>query len=116
MEGRLDRTTLILIGVGAAFAALIVGGPFFAVTTFIGDDHLFLAFSRYVPNPLVAFVRDMHGGEFYRPIPMVVWWLLGRATAPATWAFAGLALVLHATCAAEVGWFVAEVRGREKWA
>ena len=66
----------------AAFAllAIVVAAPFFVATTFIGDDHLFLACARYVPNPLVAFVRDMHGGEFYRPIPMVVWWVLGRAT------------------------------------
>jgi len=108
----MDRPTLIAIGVGAAFVALLVGGPFFAVTTFIGDDHLFLAFARYVPNPLVAFVRDMHGGEFYRPIPMVVWWVLGRATAPGTWAFAGLALGLHAMVAVEVGVLVALLRRR----
>ena len=39
----------------------------------------------------MAFVSDPHGGEYYRPLPMLVWWLLGRpggGSAP----FAALAL------------------------
>src|SRR5262249_10114192 len=64
------------------------------------DDHLFLAFSRLAPNPLVAFVRDQHGGEYYRPLPMLVWWLLGRASHGSSCPFAALALALHATSAA----------------
>jgi hypothetical protein len=80
----------------------VVAIPFFAATTFIGDDHLFLAFARLAPNPLVAFVRDQHGGEYYRPLPMLVWWLLGRASRGASWPFAALALGLHAASAALV--------------
>jgi hypothetical protein len=72
----------------------------FAATTFVGDDHLFLAFSRYAPNPLVAFIRDQHGGEYYRPLPMLVWWLLGRAAHGASWPFAALAIALHLASAA----------------
>jgi hypothetical protein len=74
--------------------------PFFTATTFVGDDHLFLAFSRLAPNPLVAFFRDQHGGEYYRPLPMLIWWLLGRAAHGASWPFATLALALHAASAA----------------
>ncbi len=83
-----------------AAVAAIVAVPFFTATTFVGDDHLFLAFARLAPNPLVAFVRDQHGGEFYRPLPMLAWWLLGRASHGASWPFAALALVLHAASSA----------------
>jgi hypothetical protein len=83
--------------------AAIVAFPFFAATTFVGDDHIFLAYARHAPNPLVAFVRDQHGGEFYRPLPMLVWWLLARAAGGASamrsWPFAALALGLHAASA-----------------
>ena len=85
-------------GVGAALA-LLVCAPFFAVTTFIGDDHLFLAFARYAGNPLVAFVRDQHGGEFYRPLPMLLWWVLGRLAPGTPAVFAAVALGLHAAAA-----------------
>jgi hypothetical protein len=88
------------LALGIAAAAAVVTVPFFTATTFVGDDHLFLAFARLAPNPLVAFVRDQHGGEFYRPLPMMVWWLLGRAAPGASWPFATLALALHATSAA----------------
>jgi hypothetical protein len=86
---------------------VVVAVPFFTSTTFVGDDHLFLAFARYAPNPLVAFVRDQHGGEFYRPLPMLAWWLLGRASHGATWPFAALALALHAASAALLASLVA---------
>ena len=92
-----------------------VAYPFFAATTFIGDDHLFLAFARYVANPLVAFVHDQHGGEFYRPWPMLAWWLVGRAASAHawTWPFALLQLALHATVAVEVAALLAALgRGR----
>ena len=88
----------VAASVGLVAVALAVAVPFFTATTFIGDDHVFLAFARHAPNPLVAFVSDQHGGEYYRPWPMLVWWLLGRAgggSAP----FAALALALHLTAA-----------------
>jgi hypothetical protein len=88
------------LALGLAAAAAVVAVPFFSATTFVGDDHLFLAFARLAPDPLVAFVRDQHGGEFYRPLPMLVWWLLGRASHGASWPFAALALTLHAASAA----------------
>jgi hypothetical protein len=87
-------------------AALVVAVPFFAATTFIGDDHVFLAFARHAAHPFVAFYTDQHGGEYYRPLPMLVWWVLGRAgegRAP----FAALALGLHVAAAALVGALVA---------
>jgi hypothetical protein len=86
--------------VGAAIAALAlaVAVPFFASTTFVGDDHVFLAFARHASNPLLPFVSDQHGGEYYRPLPMAVWWLLARAGG-GQGPFAALALVLHGTAA-----------------
>ena len=51
-------------------AALAVAVPFLTATTFIGDDHLFLAYARHADSPLAAFVLDAHGGEYYRPFPM----------------------------------------------
>jgi hypothetical protein len=84
-----------------ALAAIVVAVPFFIATTFIGDDHLFLSFARHAPDPLAPFVSDRHGGEYYRPLPMAVWWLLGRldvGSAP----FAALAVALHGATAALV--------------
>ena len=81
---------------------VLTAAPFFLATTFIGDDHLFLAFSRYVSNPLAAFVRDHHGGEFYRPLPMTLWWVLGRLGSGAVFPFALTALVLHTAVAVQI--------------
>ena len=83
---------------------------FRAVTTFTGDDHLFLAFARYVENPLIAFVRDQHGGEFYRPLPMLLWWLLGRLGHGSRTPFALLAFGLHGLVSVEVAALVAAMR------
>ena len=105
-----QRTPWPAVAGVAAALALLVCAPFFAVTTFIGDDHLFLAFARHAPNPLVAFARDQHGGEFYRPLPMLLWWALGRL-APGTPAlFAAVALALHAAAAALLGRLITVVR------
>jgi hypothetical protein len=87
---------------GVGLAALVVAAPFFAATTFIGDDHVFLGFARYAAHPFVPFYRDQHGGEYYRPLPMLVWWLLGRAGGGSL-PFAALALALHAAAAGLVG-------------
>ena len=85
--------------IAVAAVAIPLAFSFFWATTFHGDDHLFLAFARYAPHPFAAFVTDAHGGEYYRPLPMAVWWLLGRADlGPAP--FAALAFVLHAGAAA----------------
>jgi hypothetical protein len=97
------------LALGLAAAAAVVAVPFFSATTFVGDDHLFLAFARLAPNPLVAFVRDQHGSEFYRPLAMLVWWLLGRASHGASWPFAALALALHAASAGLLAWLVASL-------
>jgi hypothetical protein len=92
-------------GVALLLAALVVvvAAPFVTATTFVGDDHVFFAFARYAAGPLVPFVRDQHGGEYYRPLPMAIWWCLGRlstrwlggGSAP----FAALAFALHAGAA-----------------
>ena len=94
--------TLILVG--------LVVVPFFIATTFTGDDHLFLAFTRYVRNPLSAFVVDRHGGEYYRPVPMLLWWLLATLGRGSTWPFAVAALALHTVVATEVGLLVRQLR------
>ena len=88
--------------VAAALLLGLVAWDFAAATTFVGDDYLFLAFARLQPNPLVAFVHDMHGGEYYRPVPMLLWWLLDRAGQGATWPFALAGFLLHAGSAALV--------------
>lgn len=88
------------VAIAVAATVVLLAGALLSSTTFVGDDHLFLAFARLAPNPLCAFVRDQHGGEYYRPLPMLVWWLLGRAAPGATWPFATLAATLHAAAAA----------------
>ena len=96
---RRDHTVALL----ALAAGLVAAIPFFAATTFFGDDHLFLAFARHVGNPFLPFVKDLHGGEYYRPVWMFVWWLLARMGGPgALWPFALAALALHAGAAALV--------------
>src|SRR4029079_9861320 len=85
---------------GAVF--VVVAIPFFAATTFHGDDHIFLAFARIARTPFAACVTDADGAEYYRPLPMLAWWLLGRpglGSAPC----AALALALHAAAAALTG-------------
>jgi hypothetical protein len=77
---------------------VLVGWDFATATTFLGDDYLFRAFAQLERNPLVAFVTDKHGGEYYRPIPMVLWWVLERLSAGHVWLFAMVALFLHACC------------------
>jgi hypothetical protein len=91
------RTKII---VAAALLLGLVAWDFVAATTFVGDDYLFLAFARLEPNPLRAFVRDMHGGEYYRPLPMLLWWMLDRVGQGATWPFALAGFLLHAGSAA----------------
>jgi len=56
-------------------AALLLGlvAWDFAAAHLRGRRLLFLAFARLEPNPLLAFTRDMHGGEYYRPLPMLLW-------------------------------------------
>jgi hypothetical protein len=80
-------------------SALLVLWQFVAATTFLGDDYLFRAFAQLEANPWVAFVADKHGGEYYRPLPMVVWWLLERVGGGQAWVFAVFAFFEHATCA-----------------
>lgn len=82
--------------IALGIAALVVAAPFFGATAFIGDDHLFLAFARHARHPWAAFLTDRHGGEYYRPLPMLLWWLLGRLGGGSSVPFALCALALHA--------------------
>ncbi len=86
---------------GAALMVLCVAVPLFAATTFFGDDHLFLAFARHEHHPWRAFVSDLHGGEYYRPLWMLFWWLLAHAGGAAV--FAAASLLLHAGASVLVG-------------
>jgi hypothetical protein len=79
---------------------LVVGRDFMVATTFLGDDYLFRAFGQIEHNPFVAFASDKHGGEYYRPVPMLVWWLLERLGGGRLWPFATTAFLLHCACAA----------------
>ena len=87
----------------ALLLLVFVGRDFVVATTFLGDDYIFRAFARLVRNPLVAFVVDQHGGEYYRPIPMVLWWALERLGRGSVWPFAASAFLLHGTCAVLLG-------------
>lgn len=86
-------------GLAALVLVAVVGRDFAVATTFLGDDYLFRAFAELEPNPLVAFVSDKHGGEYYRPVPMLVWWAIERLSGGRLWAFAGTAFVMHCVCA-----------------
>jgi hypothetical protein len=86
--------------VAAGLLLGLVAWDFATATTFLGDDYLFLAFARLQPQPLAAFVRDMHGGEYYRPVPMLAWALLDRVGQGRIWPFALLGFLLHAGSAA----------------
>ncbi|HEY2903454.1 MAG TPA: hypothetical protein VGL59_22910 [Polyangia bacterium] len=105
-------TRAVALASGVAVLVL-AAASFFFVTVFINDDYLFLTFARLVRNPLVAFVSDQHGGEFYRPIPMTLWWLLTHAGGGAPWPFMLATAALHTLVAAEIALLVRLV-GEEK--
>ena len=71
----IDRARLAW-GTLLATLLVVVAWDFLAATTFFGDDHLFLTYARHAPHPFAALVADQHGGEYYRPLPMALWWLL----------------------------------------
>ncbi|HEX7508535.1 MAG TPA: hypothetical protein VF550_17305, partial [Polyangia bacterium] len=83
----------------AALLIVAVAWDFAAATTFLGDDYLFRSFARLERNPLIAFVADKHGGEYYRPLPMLLWWALERMAGGQAWPFALVAFLLHGLCA-----------------
>ena len=81
----------------------LVAWDFAVATTFLGDDYIFRAFARLESNPLAAFVTDKHGGEYYRPLPMLLWWVVERRSGGGVWAYSLAALFLHALCAVLLG-------------
>jgi hypothetical protein len=99
---RLDHGRLAW-GVLLATLLGVVAWDFLAATTFLGDDHLFLAYARLAPHPFVALVTDQHGGEYYRPLPMALWWVLVHLAGERHWVFGLLALFLHAATAGLTG-------------
>lgn len=99
-----SRTLFAAAVVGALFAVAVA--PFFWSTTFFTDDHLLLAFARYTPNPLAAFGHDLHGGEFYRPLSMSLWWLLARLGSGSMGPFAAVEAALHLLVAIQVAWLL----------
>jgi hypothetical protein len=112
-----------MVGPPAVLLIFFLAGaiPFFTSTTFIGDDHLFLAFARDEPHPWRVLVADLHGGEFYRPLPMLVWWVLGRVALSfdrdlgvgfgvGAGIFGALSCALHSAVAVEVGALLGAIR------
>jgi hypothetical protein len=99
MIAHLRTRQLVWIACAAALLAL-VGWDFAMATTFLGDDYIFRAYARLESNPLLAFVADKHGGEYYRPIPMLLWWVLERLSGGQAWVFALWSFLLHLLCAA----------------
>jgi hypothetical protein len=93
----MKRLPWVLVGL---LLLLVVGRDFVIATTFLGDDYLFRAFGRLEQSPFVAFAADKHGGEYYRPVPMLLWWLLERLGGGRLWPFAATAFLLHCACAA----------------
>lgn len=91
-----DAAPLVSLGVIVALALALAFGW---STDFIGDDHLFLAWARYASSPFEAFVRDVHGGEYDRPLPLFVWWCLGHLAEGGRWPFAIFMAAGHATAA-----------------
>ena len=83
----------------ALLALLSMGLVFFSATTFHGDDYLFRSYGQLESHPFAAFFADKHGGEYYRPVPMALWWILERLSGGRTWPFALVALSLHGLCA-----------------
>ena len=83
----------------ALLASLAIGWIFVTATTFHGDDYLFRTFGQLEPHPFTAFFADKHGGEYYRPVPMALWWVIERLSGGRTWPFALVALSLHGLCA-----------------
>ena len=106
----MPRPRAATVAVVAAVAAVGLL-PFFWSTTFFTDDHLLLAFARYAPNPLIAFVRDEHGGEFYRPFSMNLWWSLARIGHGTIWPYAIVGASLHLLVAAQVAWLLRALGG-----
>jgi hypothetical protein len=94
----LNRKRILWSFAAAALLAL-VGWDFVVATTFLGDDYVFRLFGRLEDNPFVAFVADKHGGEYYRPIPMLLWWVLERVADGQVWLFALASFLLHLLCA-----------------
>src|SRR5205085_10279553 len=99
---RFDRAKQVG-AVALATLLVVIAWDFFTATAFTGDDHLFLTFAHHARGPIEPFVTDCHGGEYYRPIPMALWWLLARAGGDRPEVFALFAFALHATAAALVG-------------
>ncbi|HEX7598377.1 MAG TPA: hypothetical protein VF518_09185 [Polyangia bacterium] len=93
----------LTVAVATALLLGLVAWDFAAATTFVGDDYLFLAFARLEPNPFLAFVRDLHGGEYYRPLPMLLWAGLDRLGQGGRWPFGLAGFLLHVGNAALVG-------------
>ena len=87
-----------LPALGVAVLLALVARDFAFASTFLGDDHVFRAYARLEGNPLWAFVADKHGGEYYRPLPMLLWWLSERVFAGHAWGFAAVAFLLHLSC------------------
>ncbi len=90
-------------GLIAGLLFSLVAWDFAVATTFLGDDYIFRAFARFEPSPLAAFVADKHGGEYYRPIAMLLWWVVERSSGGGVWAYALTALLLHTLCAVLLG-------------
>ena len=106
------RQVVWIAGLAALLA--LVGWDFAVATTFLGDDHIFRAYGLLESNPLLAFVSDKHGREYYRPLPMLLWWVLERSSGGGASVFALASFLLHLLCAMLLG-LAGRALGLARW-
>lgn len=85
----------------AAGLALSVLWPL-RMAGYIDDDWGWLALSRHLDSPLDAILGNVLGGYFWRPLPLTVDWLLGRAFDASAGPRYALSTIQHALSAALV--------------
>lgn len=98
----------LLVGALFPLAAILVLSPALSASFYLDDFHL-IALARRVDNPFVYFTTSHYfGGHLYRPVPMVLWWLIEHLLGGAKAQYACNALLLGA-CGASIFWVLREL-------
>jgi hypothetical protein len=90
----------------AAGLAVAILGPL-RTAGYIDDDWGWLALSRHLDSPLDAILNNVLGGYFWRPLPLIVDWLLGRtfdASALPRYALSAMQHALSSALVAALVW------------